>query len=157
QGQLLDGICLETDAEHYTALAESSSPQKLRDLMNRYYEVVFEPVRARGGHISNVIGDSVLAIWTGSRLDRELRTNVCRGALDIVRNVPRFNLQHGRAPLPTRIGIHGGPMCLGHVGAVNHYEYRAVGDIVNAATRLEALNKDLGTGILASGMVVEDL
>jgi adenylate cyclase len=157
KGQLLEGICLETDAEHYTALAESSDPQELRDLMNRYYEVVFEPVRTREGHVSNVIGDSVLAIWTGSQLDRELRTNVCEAALHIAANVARFNERHGRVSLPTRIGIHGGRMCLGHVGAGDHYEYRAVGDMVNTATRIEALNKYLGTRILASHIIIEDL
>jgi len=46
---------------------------------------------------------------------------------------------------------------MGHVGALDHYEYRAVGDIVNSATRLESLNKQLGTRILASEAVVHDL
>jgi adenylate cyclase len=48
-------------------------------------------------------------------------------------------------------------MLLGHVGAQDHYEYRAVGDIVNTATRIEGLNKYLGTRILASGTVLEGL
>jgi adenylate cyclase len=46
---------------------------------------------------------------------------------------------------------------IGHVGAVDHYEYRAVGDIVNTATRIEGLNKRLGTRVLASESVVEGL
>lgn len=52
--------------------------------------------------------------------------------------------------LPTRIGLHCGHMLLGSVGAGAHYEYRAVGDIVITATRIEGLNKLLGTRILVS-------
>jgi adenylate cyclase len=59
--------------------------------------------------------------------------------------------------LPTRIGLHSGQMLLGNVGAIDHYEYRATGDIVNTATRLENLNKHLGTRILASAEVLHGL
>ena len=52
--------------------------------------------------------------------------------------------------MPIRIGIHAGEMLLGNIGAMNHFEYRPVGDIVNTASRLEGLNKFLGTHILAS-------
>jgi adenylate cyclase len=48
-------------------------------------------------------------------------------------------------------------MLLGHVGAVDHYEYRAVGDIVNTVSRIESLNKRLGTRILASAEVLDQL
>lgn len=46
---------------------------------------------------------------------------------------------------------------LGHIGAIDHYEYRAVGDIVNMATRLEGLNKQLGTRILISNQMIHGL
>lgn len=155
KGQVLEGICLATDAEHYTALAESFEPQELRVFMNRYYEVVFEPVRRRQGIVSDVIGDAVLAIWTTSAWNAEQRINVCDAALDIANAVEQFNRRHQGAALHTRIGLHGGTMWLGHVGAGDHYEYRAVGDIVNTASRIEGLNKHLGTHILASEIVVD--
>jgi len=59
--------------------------------------------------------------------------------------------------LPTRIGLHSGKMLLGHVGAMAHYEYRAVGDIVNTTTRIQGLNKYLGTHILVSEEVLSQL
>ena len=59
--------------------------------------------------------------------------------------------------MPTRIGLHSGRMVLGHVGAMDHYEYRAVGDIVNTAARIEGLNKRFRTRILASDDVLVGL
>jgi adenylate cyclase len=59
--------------------------------------------------------------------------------------------------LPTRIGLHTGDIFLGAVGAIDHYEYTPLGDIVNTAQRLESLNKFLGTRILLSGEMVDQL
>ncbi len=155
--ELVEGICLSTDAARYTALAESLSPEALRTLMNQYYETIFSPVRERGGMVSDVVGDAVLAIWASSTLHDKLRQQACDVAFDIADAVVGFNRQHADCPLPTRMGLHGGRMVLGNVGAIDHYEYRAVGDIVSTATRIEGLNKHLGTRILASALVVEGL
>ena len=155
--QVVEGICLATDAEHYTGLAESLEVEELRTFMNDYYETLFEPVRRRDGIVSDVVGDAVLAIWAAPDLDRELRKQVCESALDIVTAVGRFNRLHPETPLPTRIGLHGGRMLLGNIGAMDHYEYRAVGDIVNTATRIEGLNKYLRTRTLASHRILDGL
>ncbi|HSL91974.1 MAG TPA: adenylate/guanylate cyclase domain-containing protein [Candidatus Limnocylindrales bacterium] len=154
RGELVYGICLATDAEHYTSLSESMDPKELGPFMNRYYETVFDPVRRHGGAVSNVIGDSMLAIWVAARPDPALRDKSCLAALDIARAMRGFNPSHGARQLPTRIGLHAGNILLGNIGAGDHYEYRPVGDIVNTATRIEGLNKPLGTRILASKEVV---
>jgi adenylate cyclase len=65
-----------------------------------------------------------------------------------------FRWSHDGIALPTRIGLHSGEILLGNIGAAQHFEYRPVGDIVNTATRLEGLNKYLGTRILVSRDVV---
>jgi len=151
------GICLATDAGQYTALSESLRPAELRDLMNRYYEIVFTPVRSAGGIVSDVVGDAMLALWTSPTPEPRLRKQACDVALAIIEAVNASCLQPEGPSLPTRIGLHCGDLVLGHVGAVDHYEYRAVGDTVNMSTRLEGLNKQLGTRILLSGDMVEDL
>jgi adenylate cyclase len=125
-------------------------PQELSSFMNRYYEVVFMPIQERGGIVSDVIGDAVLAIWATTQSDPSFRRQTCLAALEIANAVQQFNRASGTMRLPTRIGLHCGHMLLGSVGAVAHYEYRAVGDIVITATRIEGLNKYLGTQILVS-------
>lgn len=155
--QLVYGTCLATDAEMYTSLAENMNPAQLRILMNEYYETMFVPVSQRKGIVSDVVGDAMLAIWAASAEDQFLRKNACLASLDIIDAVNRFNQVEGRPRLPTRIGLHSGEMVLGAVGALNHYEYRAVGDMVNTTNRIQGLNKYLGTHLLASDKVVEGL
>jgi len=154
--ELQYGICLATDAEQYTRLAESMAPDALQAYMNRYYQVLFEPVRDHGGIVSDVIGDAMLAIWSARESDISLRAQACHAAVEIAGNVDRFNAGND-APLPTRIGLHAGVLALGNLGAMDHFEYRAVGDIVNTASRIEGVNKTLNTGILVSQSVMEGI
>ena len=157
-GQLTHGICLATDAEQYARLSEQLAPEQLRELMNNYYAVIFEPVRRAGGIISDVVGDAVLAIWAAKSPEPSLRAQASRAALDIVGAVDAFNRTlPDKIRLPTRLGIHCGEIMIGHVGALDHFEYRAVGDIVNTATRIEGLNKQLGTRTLASAATLQGL
>lgn len=150
--QVVYGACLATDAEQYTALAETLEPEQLGALMNRYYEAVFGPVRDHGGFVSDVIGDSMLAIWAGTSAHAagDQCVQACRAALGIAKAVDRFNQSSGGPALPTRIGLNAGSMLLGNIGAVDHFEYRAVGDMVNTATRIQGLNKILRTRILVA-------
>ena len=152
--KLVNGICLATDAEQYTALSESMDPKELARLMNRYYEAVFDPVRRHGGMVSNVIGDSMLALWLATGETPAPLNEACLAAVEIEKAMREFRKPLDRSGLPTRIGLHSGEILLGNIGAAQHYEYRAVGDIVNTATRIEGLNKYLGTRILVSREVL---
>jgi adenylate cyclase len=149
-GQVLFGVCLFTDAESYTTMSETMDPEKLTRVMNAYYAAVFKPIKDNAGIILQVVGDSVLAIWTAPEPKRELKAAACRAATQITESVQRFNAEADHQPLPTRIGIHAGEILLGNIGAFDHFEYRPVGDIVNTASRLEGLNKFLGTWMLIS-------
>lgn len=154
-GQPMHGIVLATDAEQYTALSERLPPGELHDLMNRYYQVIFTPIRSAQGVVSDVVGDAVLAIWAAAHDDIARRSQACIAALAIRSAVDTFNANSAPRVLPTRIGLHCGEVVMGHIGALDHYEYRAVGDIVNTATRIEGLNKRFGTRILLSAAMLD--
>jgi adenylate cyclase len=155
--QLVYGTCLATDAERYTSLSETMDPQELGRFMNRYYETVFAPVKRHRGAVSNVIGDSMLAIWVSTNPETTQKNRACLAALEISTAIREVDAPVDGAKLPTRIGLHSGRILLGSIGAGDHYEYRPVGDIVNTTTRIEGLNKHLGTRILASDEVVGKL
>ncbi len=155
--RVVHGSCLATDAGNYTALAERLDPGELGRLMNDYFAQLFVPVERSGGAVIDVVGDAIVAIWAspGLRSDAGLRRNACRAALEIVVAANRFDGALGPPlSLPTRLGLHAGEMLVGNIGASRHYEYRAVGDIVNTASRLQGLNKLLGTQLLASTAAV---
>ena len=153
-GQVLYGICLFTDAEKYTSLSENLDPVQLTHFMNGYYQAIFKPVKANDGIVLQVVGDSVLSIWASPHPDGRQRVKACKAALEICAAMqpPPHTGSHR---LPTRIGLHAGYVLMGHIGAMDHFEYRPVGDIVNTASRLESLNKQLGTRILVSADILE--
>ncbi len=152
--ELVFGVCLATDAEQYAGLSERLGPEELHSLLNRYYQILFAAVRRNDGIVSDVVGDAMLAIWTAGETTLEAREKACRAAWEIFLGVAVFNAEQGQFALPTRIGVHCGQMMLGNVGAGDHYEYRAVGDSVNTANRIQGLNKTLGTHILVSADTV---
>ena len=155
--QQVYGTCLATDAEQYTTLSETMDPDELRNFLNKYFEVIFKPVKQHGGMVANVVADSMLATWMTDQPDAASRKHACFSALEIDREVHRFNQSLGATALPTRVGLHSGKTVLASLGAEGHYEYRPVGDIVNTSTRIEGLNKYLGTRILVSEVVLYDL
>ena len=157
QSRLVHGICLCTDVERYTSLAETMAPEELGRHMNDYFGVLFGPVKENGGFVSDLKGDSILALWVSVQPDAALREKACRAALEIDRAVLRFNRAHKGRELRTRIGVHNGEILLGNVGAMDHFEYRPLGDMVNTVSRIENLNKHLGTRLLVSGDVLAEL
>lgn len=156
-GELLYGVCLATDAAHYSGLAERMPPTELAALLNRYYESLFAPVRHHGGFVSDVVGDAMLAVWAQATPEASQRAQACQAALEIALAAEHFRATPGSGGLRTRIGLHAGQILLGNVGTVDHFEYRAVGDIVNTASRLQDLNKTLGTRVLVSRETVDGL
>ncbi|MEN6441562.1 MAG: adenylate/guanylate cyclase domain-containing protein [Syntrophobacter sp.] len=152
--QTVFGTVLCSDGAQYTALSEQMPPRDLRLFLNKYYGAIFRPVRTNGGTISDIIGDSMLAIWAGAHPDASLKKGACSAALEIVKTVDEFNRDSIPHHLHTRIGIHHGQLLLGNIGGGDHFEYRPVGDVVNTATRIESLNKHFGTQILASEEVI---
>lgn len=143
-------VCLFTDAASYTTLAEELSPGDLAELLNRYYHRIFTPIRQRGGIVSDVIGDAVMALWASKTPDPEAARKACEAALEIGVELLKFEAENKGLTLFTRIGIHCGEVSMGSVGAGDHLEYRAVGDMVNTASRIQAVTKQLGCKVLLS-------
>ncbi len=145
------GVCLSSDAADYTALAEKLSPRELHNFLNDYFQQVFPPVQQRNGVVIDIAGDAMLSVWLDGP-KKNLRHSACMAALEIQKN-----LNKKKSKLPTRIGLHCGIISIGNVGAGKHVEYRVVGDVVNTVSRIEGLNKLLGTQILVSTEVLADL
>jgi adenylate cyclase len=148
------GVCLASDAQNYTAMAEKMEPEALQDYLNNYFKLLFTPVRANKGIVSDVVGDAMLAIWPATEINHNMEQMACEAALEIGTAIQNSDLE---PKLFTRIGLHAGKLVMSHVGAIDHFEYRAVGDMVNTTSRIENLNKLLGTRILASEDFIKHL
>ncbi|MCG6929099.1 MAG: adenylate/guanylate cyclase domain-containing protein [Desulfofustis sp.] len=153
--QMVYGVCLATDAQNYTTLSERLDPKELSAVMKNYFELMFGSVNRHGGLICNVVGDAMFSMWPSTDPSSANKEHACSAALDIFHTIESFNRSHPQRALPTRIGLHSGNLLMGNIGAEGHYEYAPVGDIVNTASRIENINKNLGTWILASEETIQ--
>ena len=147
--RLLQGSCLCTDVESYMTVAETLSAHELAELMDDYFNVLSRVVKEHGGFVVDATGDALIAVWAAAGPYAESRLRACRAAIGIVAAVDEFNSRRS-PPLPTRVGVESGELLLGNFGPEQRVGYRAIGDIVNTASRLEGLNKILGTRVLVS-------
>jgi adenylate cyclase len=152
----VSGLCLATDIEGYTTVAAHHTPHQMWELLNAYYQVLGHPVSSHDGIIADVTGDAMMAVWIDLPVASQ-RLGACLAALEMGLAVERFNETSNVGRLPTRIGLHEGDMTLGRLdtGEVSHY--RAIGDTVNTASRIQGVNKFLGTRILASAAIAASL
>lgn len=157
EDQTFYGVCLYTDCADYTTVSERISAQELNDLMHRYFAAIFEPIRQHAGRVVGIKGDSVLAVWRGARADMRMREQACAAALGVSKAVRRFNDSSENVKLPTRIAVHTGEIFFGNIGAEDYYQFGVTGDTVNTASRMDGLNKHLGTEILVSDDVIHNI
>ena len=155
--QDLFGVFVYTDVEGFTLISEGMAPSGTTRMLNDYFALIFPPVEERGGSVSDIVGDGMLAFWVTAGPEAEGRRAACLAALDIATLTSHADMLPGWPQLPTRVGVHGGPLMLARVGASHHHEYRLVGDAVNTASRIEALSKHLGTKLLISDDVLAHL
>lgn len=152
----VSGLCLATDIEGYTSVAAQHTAHEMWELLNAYYRVLGHPVSSHDGIIADITGDSMMAIWIDLP-EPSRRLAACRAALEMEQAVKLFNTSSLKSRLPTRIGLHEGEITLGSLNVVKGGNYRAIGDTVNIASRIQGVNKFLGTRILASNTIAAHL
>lgn len=148
---------LFTDIYDFTTLSEQHAPEEVVAMLSEYFDIFSEVVDNHDGTIIQFLGDSVFAMWNAPAQDERHAENACRCALAVEARLQAFNEAQRQKGLPefrTRFGIHTGTAVVGSVGAKERLQYTAMGDTVNVASRLEGMNKNYGTTIMASGAVV---
>lgn len=147
-----------TDIVSFTTTTESTRPDILIDALAEYLEMVNKAVSAEGGTILSYLGDGVLIVWGAPLEQPDHALCACRAALAIDKAseaLAAASHEAGKPELRTRIGINTGDALIGNVGARERFNYTPIGDAVNTAARIEAINKDYGTRILIGERTVE--
>lgn len=149
---------LFADIEGFTTLSEDLDPSYAIDMLNEYFETISAPITSEGGAIVNLTGNGLHAVFNLPVRIKGHANAAVRAAREIQRVVQgrRFGPGEGHI-LKTRIGIHTGPVVAGSVGCDDRLHYTVYGDSVNTASRLEGMNKHLGTSTLISEQVLEHL
>jgi adenylate cyclase len=144
---------LFSDLADFTSLSERLSPEAVVALLNDYLSRMTEIILAEEGVVDKFEGDAIMAFW-GAPLDQpDQAVRACRAALRQQTALQEVNARlrgQGLPPLVMRVGINTGEAIVGNLGSARRFDYTAIGDAVNLASRLEGLNKYYGTAILVS-------
>lgn len=149
-----------TDVASFTTFSEGVEPERLASILNEYLEGVCAAIFKHGGLVNAFLGDGVLAFFGAPQPQPDHADRAVAAAFDIDRFASRFSAtQRARGVnfLHTRIGIHTGFAFVGNVGSHERLQYTALGDVLNTASRLEGLNKAIGTRICVSGEIAAHL
>jgi adenylate cyclase len=140
------------DFRSFTAGARSRSPQDVVDRLDGAFAVLVEILDRHGGIVNKFLGDGFLALF-GAPFDAEDPAHrAVAAAREMLVAMERIN-RDSSWPLRIGIGIHFGEVVAGNIGSPRRKEYTVIGDTVNFASRLEALNKEFGSQLLISAAV----
>jgi adenylate cyclase len=147
------------DMKGSASLSQEMTPQGLVKIMNCYLTTMSEPIREHHGVIDKYIGDAIMAYWGPPfNEDADQSRLACLAAINMVDRIPDLRRQLpellGVRVIPAecdiRIGIATGEVLTGSIGSALMMSFTVMGDAVNLASRLEAVNKVYGCRILIS-------
>ncbi|WP_426441971.1 adenylate/guanylate cyclase domain-containing protein [Bradyrhizobium genosp. P] len=144
------------DFRSFTASARTRSPQEVVDRLDGAFAVLVEILDRHGGIVNKFLGDGFLALFGAPFESEDAAQHAVAAAREMLTANERVNAASGW-PLRIGIGIHVGEVVAGNIGSPRRKEYTVIGDTVNFAARLEALNKDLGSQFLISAAVRDAL
>jgi adenylate cyclase len=132
------------DMRGFTARAERQSPEEVLALLNEYLPIVVNAAQQHDGVVNKFGGDSTLVIYGAPRQLQESAYQAVLTALQVRASLEALNehlAQRSEEPVRIGIGINTGDVVAGAVGPRERQEYTVIGDTVNLASRIEALNK----------------
>jgi len=150
-----------TDVKGFSTISEQLDPEELVSLLNRYLSVMSDIVLEEKGTIDKYEGDAIIAFF-GAPLDlADHAMRACVSAINMKKAEEELNKvvmeqKLSPSPLLTRIGVNTGNMVAGNMGTANKMNYTIMGNAVNLAARLEGVNKQYGTWILASEDTIKE-
>ena len=152
-GEKRERTVLFSDLKGFTTISERLAPEQLVELLNTYLGEMTDVVFAHDGMLDKYIGDGVMAVWGAPVPQADHAARACAAALEMMERLDKLNLtiaERGFPQLSIRIGLNSGPMVFGNMGSPGHLSLTVMGDNVNLGARLEGVNKQYGTAILAS-------
>jgi class 3 adenylate cyclase len=152
---------LFTDVKNFSRIAELLPPEELVDLLNDYLSTMSDVILENKGTIDKYEGDAIISFFGAPVEFEDHAFRACASAITMKRLETELNkklLQEKRTPAPllTRIGINTGDMVVGNMGTERKMNYTIMSNAVNLAARLEGVNKQYGTWILASEDTVQE-
>jgi adenylate cyclase len=135
---------LFADIRGFTRLSEHAPPEKVVQLLNKYFSAMTDIIFAHGGTLDKYLGDGLMALFGAPTATEQDATNALNAAVAMQRRVIGINQElhaEGFPEIGIGIGLHTGEATVGYIGSERRSEYTAIGDTVNTASRLESNSK----------------
>jgi adenylate cyclase len=154
RGQAIEGgerdvSVLFVDIRGYTAYSEGQAVEQVFSMVNRYTEAVSAVIQRRGGTVVEFLGDGLMAVFGAPEpIPDRARVSV-QAACEVVATVRRLTLAaaQGEAPIAVGVGIASGQAFVGNIRTSDRFVYTAVGDVVNLASRIQGLTRELHAAV----------
>ena len=147
-----------TDLAGFTSMMEASDPAQIVTQLNDYLEGMLLIVFRHEGTLERIMGDAVTVLFSAPLVQPDYRQRAldCALEMDTFAQAYASKLQtQGAIWGHTRIGVHCGEVIVGNFGGKTLFDYRALGDPINTAARLEGVNKYLGTRVCVSQAILD--
>ncbi len=157
-GERREITLLFSDIRGFTTMSENLDPEALVALLHDFLNPMSNIIINQGGTIDKYMGDAIMAEFGAPLLQADHPRLACRAALEMAASLAALNQEwaaQGRPPLRIGVGINTGPVAVGNMGSDRLFDYTAIGDNVNLASRLEGLNKYYGTSLIISQSTAE--
>ncbi len=140
-----------TDLAGFTAMMERTDPVAAVGVLNTYFDGMIAIAFRHEGTLDRIVGDALAVMFSAPVPQADHRERAVACALEMQVFAHGFAERHAALGFgATRIGVHSGEVIVGNVGGGSMFDYRALGDAVNTAARLESANKHLGTCVCIS-------
>lgn len=140
------------DFRGFTSAAQSRSPQDVVTRLDGAFAVLVDILERHGGIVNKFLGDGFLALFGAPFPSEQAASQAVAAAREMLAAMEAINAGSDW-PLRIGIGVHVGEVVAGSIGSPRRKEYTVIGDTVNFASRLEALNKELGSQLVISSQV----
>ena len=146
------------DIRGFTKISEQLPPGELGGLLNRYLTAMSRVILEQGGTLDKYIGDAIVAMFGAPVEQQDHAARALRSALNMQQRLATLRVEFAGTPLENLevgIGVHCGPVLVGNFGSELRFDYTAMGDTVNLASRLESLTKSYTCRILVSREILD--
>jgi len=154
KGEQKELTILFCDIREFTAISERMNSRELGWFMNEFLTGMSRVIMENGGTVDKFIGDAIMAFWGAPETDADHAAKAVRAAMLMKKKLEDMRPDFQKRQMPeivVGIGIHTGMVSVGNFGSNERFDYTAMGDAVNLASRLEGINRYYGTEILISG------
>jgi adenylate cyclase len=147
------------DVRGFTSISEQLSAEELVHFLNKLLSPLSDAIEGELGFIDKYVGDAIMAFWNAPLDIPDHAARACRAALRMRSAITVLNAAdafgfkaggHAQPEVHIRIGINTGEACVGNMGSETRFNYSALGDAVNVASRVESSAKNFGVDILVA-------